>query len=187
MPYKDPEERKRHQREYHARKYHENLEESRRLSRERYREHPEAGKRWRAKNPERVKELSRETYARHSEKYKQKAMEWQKANPHRSWAISTLSNHRRRGFLIAISIDDLMIEAKKAQECLYCGRELKFMRGGGWNGSTPSLDRINNEDVIDENTIQIICHACNTSKLNRTHTEFIEYRKLVVDNFGETR
>jgi 5-methylcytosine-specific restriction endonuclease McrA len=46
--------------------------------------------------------------------------------------------------------------------------------------TSPSLDRIDNSDELNENNIWIICHQCNATKRNRTIDEFYEYCNHII-------
>ena len=48
--------------------------------------------------------------------------------------------------------------------------------------NSPTLDRINNENVITNENIWIICSRCNATKLDRTLSEFIDYCQYIIDN-----
>ena len=129
----------------------------------------EKAERWRANNREWEREISRR---------------WQANNPERRWAIATLNFHRYRGFEVNITIDALTDLAKNTETCLLCGCELNWSVGaknGHAQSNSPTLDRINNEDVLTSDNVQIICHRCNTTKQNRSMKEFVEYCKLVAD------
>jgi len=106
-----------------------------------------------------------------------KLSDWK--NIKHSWAKRTISSHKRRGFIIEITSNQLFNIIKDLEFCELCGCELAWgHRGHSMDG--PSLDRINNEDFIDKNNIMIICCRCNATKLDRTYAEFLEYCKMIV-------
>jgi hypothetical protein len=49
---------------------------------------------------------------------------------------------------------------------------------------SPSVDRLSNSDILTVNNIQIICRRCNTTKLDRTMEEFVDYCKMVAKKFN---
>ena len=66
--------------------------------------------------------------------------------------------------------------------CHLCEKEMFF--GNRKNlSSSPSLDRINNGKIISIDTIQIICHECNSIKRNKTMKEFINYCKKIAEKY----
>ena len=106
-------------------------------------------------------------------------------NPFGAWASDTITNHKRRGFIVNISIFDLKQIAKETKICKYCSGELKY--GYGSKGKTvslsPSLDRTDNEKELNIKNTQIICYNCNATKRSRTHDEFISYCKNIASKF----
>ena len=106
----------------------------------------------------------------------------------RVWVRSTLSDHRKRGFQIAITNNELyhFYQMAMANPCPYCGRMMKHGNGGPIE-SSPSLDAINPHNrVISVFNIQIICHLCNTTKNRRSHKEFINYCRGVIESHEDT-
>ena len=104
----------------------------------------------------------------------------------RYWAVNSISNHKRRGYIINITNDELEKMALNTKICIYCGSNLIYKNNGKGdkiNDNRPSMDRINNENEININNVQIICSRCNVTKLNRTHDEFIEYCKIIAEKF----
>ena len=106
----------------------------------------------------------------------------------RVWVRSTLSDHRKRGFQIVITNDELYHFYQMAiiNPCPYCGRMMR-------HGDGSSIDLSPTLDVIDPNRkrisvfdIQIICRQCNVTKSNRTHREFINYCKGVIESHEDT-
>jgi hypothetical protein len=107
----------------------------------------------------------------------------------RERAKATLDHHKKSGNIISITRDELELLYNAASTCKICGRKLTLEYGSGKIlKSSPSLDRINNEDELRVDNIQIICNCCNATKRNRTMKEFIEYCELVIRRVknGET-
>ena len=94
------------------------------------------------------------------------------------WAKITLSKHKQHGFLVEISREELILMADNVTYCNLCGRELNW-NGGKRTSTTPSLDRINNEDFLNKDNIQIICVTCNTKKGSMTMSEYISYCDVI--------
>jgi hypothetical protein len=106
-----------------------------------------------------------------------------KEKPHRRWAASTLSFHRQKGNEILISIDELETKAKQTTHCEICGCELAWGYGKGYSANSPTLDRIDNGDIITLDNIQILCTKCNVSKSDRTMLELVAWCELVYKKF----
>lgn len=115
--------------------------------------------------------------------YPQKFQEYKKNNRHKFWASNTLMSHKRRGFVVSISVGELETIGQKTKECLICDRPLGWDHGGKVHESSPTLDRINNERTISKDNVQIICHQCNTTKSSRTMKEFVDYCRRVSSKF----
>jgi hypothetical protein len=124
---------------------------------------------------------------RKSEKGKEAAKRGSKkqmaVRPHRVWATQTLSNHRKRGNEIQITPSKLEMLAKQSTHCQFCGCELAWGYGNGYVLNSPSLDRINNDNTISVDNVQILCIKCNTSKQDRTMDELVSWCKMVVTKF----
>lgn len=105
---------------------------------------------------------------------------------HRVWAQKTIYEHKRNGYIVNISTDELELLSKNTKHCKYCGCKLNYNYGtkGKTISNSPSMDRINNEKEINITNIQIICHNCNSTKRARTHREFVKYCLMIVKNFG---
>lgn len=103
----------------------------------------------------------------------------------RQWVRSTLKDHRRRGYDVVITNDELyhlyLIAMKN--NCPYCG--LPFQHGDGVATSrSPSLDVIDPYNrVLSVFNVRIICCECNATKQKRTHAEFLEYCSRVTERW----
>lgn len=109
---------------------------------------------------------------------------YKRKNFYKVWAIRSITSHRGKGFVVNITSEVLSDLAKKSPNCPYCG--VAF----GWDNSklssnSPSLDRINNENELRLDNIEIVCCNCNRTKGNRTKAEFISYCKEIVDKFNK--
>lgn len=112
---------------------------------------------------------------------KEDKIDYIKRNQHRTWSQQTLSGHRLNGNIINITIEELTTHAKKIQFCVMCGKKLDWSITGRVSShhDSPSLDRTNNENTVNMDSIEIICHECNTTKGRRTKDEFIDYCRRV--------
>jgi hypothetical protein len=106
-------------------------------------------------------------------------------NKGRAWVRSTLKDHRRRGYETVITNDELYFLYQIAMKnyCPYCG--LPFEHGEGRSGPhSPTVDVIDpHNKVLSVFNVRIICHLCNTTKSNRTHSEFIDYCKMISESW----
>lgn len=113
--------------------------------------------------------------------------EYCKENPHRIWVQDTFRNHRRRGYKINITINELIRLAKATTRCIYCNKRIIFQcrgREGKAEKNSPSLDRIDNRNKLSMGSVRIICHECNATKGSRTHEEFVGYCKNIIKKFS---
>ena len=121
-------------------------------------------------------------------KYKETKIKYIQKFPKRFWADKTLRDHKNRGNIINITFNDLCDLVKNINNCEICESKLEWNyinKKGKTQYNSPSLDRKNNENIINIDNIMILCHKCNSTKRNRTLGEFIEYCKNVVKKFGD--
>ena len=117
---------------------------------------------------------------KHPEQYKQQKIRYRLKHRRGSWARATLSRHRHKGYITEITSSELTEIARRTEHCYYCGCEFDWdPKHGKCLPNSPSMDRIDNDQIIRKTNIRIICHSCNTTKLDRTHEEFVEYCKTV--------
>jgi len=110
---------------------------------------------------------------------------WKISNPKRYWCNKTINHHKDYGIKVEITTIELLNYIKDIDNCELCGKEISW-----YNTKTslnsPTMDRINNEDVIDISNIMLICHQCNTTKNVRTLKEFYEYCELILKRRDKT-
>ncbi len=112
---------------------------------------------------------------------KQCADSYYDINRLRDWSRHTIYTHRKRGFIIEITREEIEELARSTKNCAICGREFDWIRRGKVNSHTPTLDRINNEKVLSRMTVQLVCWEC-----NRTLHEFVRFCSTVVARFPES-
>lgn len=115
---------------------------------------------------------------------------WKKENYRRVWAINTRGRHKSSGYNVIVSLDYLHRLAEKTDNCSICGVPLDWStgsKGKGGKDNSPSLDRINNENILSENNVCIVCNKCNTRKHNDTFENFITFCKSVIENEDSIR
>src|SRR6267378_6101913 len=121
----------------------------------------------------------------HPEWLRQYQKEYYRRNPRRRWAIACLAGHRRRGYKIEITSKELYALALKTENCFICQAPLEWQLGnkGHMNKRSPTLDRLDNEGVIRNDNILILCYQCNATKRDRTLKEFLDYCRAVTSRF----
>jgi uncharacterized Fe-S cluster-containing radical SAM superfamily enzyme len=100
-----------------------------------------------------------------------------------------ISNKRSLGYDIPSNIIETLAEkARNTSVCRYCDVKLYYSINGPLQADTAALDRIDNGDMINENTCQWICLRCNARKGSRTHERYLEYlvKGPEVSNKGKT-
>ena len=107
-------------------------------------------------------------------------------NPKNLWAINTLATHKQNGYIIYLKYKELLDMIKELDYCPICGTKLNWEYGKRKHSfNSPSLDRKDNESMINKENVMIICYKCNVSKQDRTLREFINYCKNVYEKLGE--
>lgn len=125
-------------------------------------------------------EYHREYLNKNREKMSKWAFEWYNRSP-RGWANQAIGSHRRKGHTIELTIDELYNFALEVKNCPICGVELSWgKKNGHIRNHSPSLDRINNDPVLNINNIWIICAKCNAAKGDLNMEEFVEYCRNIV-------
>jgi hypothetical protein len=104
----------------------------------------------------------------------------------RAWAISTLGDHKRKGFNVLITVDELCKYAMTIDNCEYTDEPLNWFSQGRPTANSPSLDRLNNEDVLNIDNIRIISYKMNAMKRDLTFKDYIKHCKFMVDKFGDS-
>ncbi len=130
----------------------------------------DTGKKWRENNTERL------LY------HREKAKQWHKDNPIRYWAEHALNGKRRdERFTVNMTTDELVEKALKTPCCPLCGKKINYeYKGTGkMQHDSPSIDRIDNENIVTPENTWIICVKCNSAKSDRTLQEFIDYCKKI--------
>lgn len=167
------------------------LECDNKAQRERYNSNPEKyrqiQKKYITKNPEAVTKTTRKYRSKNRDKINKHHLEWVNADIDRVkkiWCANTINNHAKRNHNIEITKDELFEISKNYTICPICGTELRWTQGDGFTRNTPTLDRINNESIVNAKNVWIICVTCNNHKSNKSLNDFVTYCKIVVEKFG---
>lgn len=117
---------------------------------------------------------------------KKLSKEWQLKNPHRYWSRYVLNNHKHNGYDIQLSVDELTNIAKQTDICPICGKLLVYNNGTNKKQSldSPSLDRINNENILTVDNTWIICLECNNLKSVKPLADFVKFCDMVATKFN---
>lgn len=181
---RNPEEHKEYMAKWHA----ENAEKERAYREENTDKQQVRSKLWREQNPERhalnarlwrIANLpralgnQRRWRTENKERFREMCKRWRDRNPEKQRAIMFNSNSMRRGIRNRLlkSGDISAMVASQAGRCIYCKCGIT---------KTFDIDHIvpvsRGGDNLLEN-LQILCIRCNRSKKDKTHDEFIEWRK----------
>ena len=106
-------------------------------------------------------------------------------HPCRSRSDKSLYDHRRKGYKINISNEEMCKIYETTDVCPICGHYMEKLISNGHNDLAQTLDRINNEQEINKNNVWVICHRCNTVKGERPMKEFVEFSKMVYEKFKD--
>lgn len=132
----------------------------------------------------------RKHYAIHKDEIAVKKKAYRIANPIKRWCSIVRHAHKDRGYIVDITSQELEQLAIQTTHCKYCGNELDYFTAPGSRkdinaNCRPSLDRIDNEQHMNLNNVEIICVQCNTTKGARTEKEFFEYCSRVCSTLKE--
>jgi hypothetical protein len=116
------------------------------------------------------------------ERHSKNIKKWSDSNRERRWAYMTIMQHKKK-YDVSLTLNELIEYISHKHSCEICGKPLSFVNKKILNDS-PSLDRIDNEQSITKDNIQLVCIQCNTTKGSRTQIEFEEYCKLILRRKG---
>lgn len=138
---------------------------------------------WAKDNQEKVKAYRKKYYLSHRAELSDKSKAKRLRDPLYAWACGSVTSHRNRGHVVDMTAKDLVNLALKNTTCQLCGVDLycggiSYRKGENYLNSI-TLDRLNNEKVINKGNVLILCNHCNMSKGLRTLTEFIEYCRII--------
>ena len=134
-------------------------------------------------------EYSRNYHKTHLDDDRKYEREYARKNPRRRWANACLSGHRRRGYAVEITSEELYQIASRTEHCFICDCQIDWQLGnkGHMNNRSPTLDRLDNEKVIRKDNSLILCYQCNASKRDRTLKELVDYCEAVAKKFPSHR
>ena len=144
-------------------------------------------RRYKEINKERLISARKEYYDSHKEEFANNRRKRYILNPLYHWAYDTIRGHERRGFDVKLTHFDLMEIAQNETHCPICGERYVWRGNGHKSMHKPSLDRLNNEKIINKENVWVICSRCNATKGDRSMKEFVEYCKKVASEFGKIR
>ena len=104
----------------------------------------------------------------------------------RGWAQRTAASHRRRGVCVdLLPIDSLQEMFIRATQCPLCGCALRRDRPYPLVPETATLDNRDNSGGLNPGNSWIVCHSCNSTKRDRSLSEFVAYCRSVVTRLGD--
>jgi len=101
---------------------------------------------------------------------------WQKNHPYQAWAIMTLCKHRKKGYIVDLTPDQIVALLNKNPTCQICGKILTIHKDKAAHDS-PTLDRMNNEQHMNLTNVLILCQSCNRAKGKKPLQQFLEQRR----------
>lgn len=127
---------------------------------------------------------------------------WRKLNPDKQSATNKraidnmsdtlLYSHRAsakkrndKRFKTELTVTELHTIVLTTEYCPICGTKLDYTKGKKHGkDNSPSLDRINNDDVVTKDNVWVICNRCNRTKSNRSMKEFTDYCVMVASKYS---
>ena len=105
----------------------------------------------------------------------------------------TISGHRHNGLRVEFTSNEflahIMNNFDNLKYCAICGKELAWKKEDRRKdkATTPSFDRIDNEDFLTLDNVQVVCYRCNTIKSDKPMAVFIEYCRNVVKRYDKSK
>ena len=130
-------------------------------------------------------EYSRNYNRTHPVFRKEYEREYARTRSKRRWSHARLASHRRRGFKVFIIGKELFQLASGTDSCFVCGCALDWQLGnkGSWKSNSPTLNRLDNGDIVTKENVAILCYRCNATKRDRSLGEFVAYCNDVAIKF----
>jgi 5-methylcytosine-specific restriction endonuclease McrA len=101
-----------------------------------------------------------------------------------SYRASAKKRNDKR-YTTTLTVTELHEIVLSTKVCPICGVELDYKRGKKHGkDNSPSLDRINNDNIVTKDNVWIICNRCNRTKSDRTLKEFTEYCSMVASKYS---
>lgn len=94
-------------------------------------------------------------------------------NPWKYWASKTIYQHKKDGYAVGLTTNELAEIASNTKTCGYCDCLLCWTNTKT-RPNSPTWDRLDNGDTMTlENTL-IVCSKCNSEKRARSHKQYIQ-------------
>jgi hypothetical protein len=101
----------------------------------------------------------------------------------RKWASASLTAHRKNGYIISITLNELYEYALLVNKCEYTGIVLNWF-SRVCSPTSPTIDRIDNGNESRLDNIRIVSHRINVMKQDLSFTDYINHCKYMVERYG---
>jgi hypothetical protein len=141
---------------------------------------------YRQKNKKIINMRHRKNYQDNKEGRKVSSQVYYRTNRNKIWMRTALYSHKKKRHEIHITRDELTSKVNTTTICRYCDITLKYKDRSkdDLRDAWATLDRVYNESILTKDNTQIICHRCNTTKGNLTHSKFVSRSEVITDKFG---
>ena len=126
----------------------------------------------------------KEYYKKNKKSANKRSTQWRIDNPEYHWAYQTIYTHKKKGYVVNITPTKLRDIAINTKFCCICECELKYQKGKCSQNSA-TLDRKNNETILNIDNIMILCRRCNCMKQDLSISDMCDWCKNFINKFGE--
>lgn len=103
-------------------------------------------------------------------------LERKNRDPRWHWSGKSITNHKRNGYAVNITQQELHGYALKVDRCEDCDAILSWGYGHGYNARSPVCDRRENSGALEFGNIAIVCCQCSSSKNDRALEDWLLLR-----------
>jgi len=138
------------------------------------------GKEWRDRNKLKCSVYSKDYHEIHPQYHKKYN------NSIKAWVVRSFCGHKKRGFVVDISVNDLIERAENTNECPRCGVKFDWKNGRHLkNWQMPCIACLTHNQTLTLENIEIICKKCNTQQNNDSLEEFFSYCRQFINLYKE--
>lgn len=143
---------------------------------EKWLKHTEYEKNRRNKNKDEVNQRRRQKY-QSDESYrlsrKELKRQYRLKDPIHWYALETIRGHKKSKYILKVTVKEVEEICRNTSSCILCGIPINW--SSLKSKDSPSLDRIDNENTLTKDNIQLLCLRCNMTKGDMKMKQFIEY------------